>query len=50
VLHGDVQTLHSHIVDMNKLTPQIKEVIEFQRRVIVKLILKNFLSLESVVV
>jgi hypothetical protein len=36
VLHGDLQTLRSDLVDMHKLTPKIEEVMEFQRRLIVK--------------
>jgi hypothetical protein len=31
VLHGDLQTLHYDLVDMNKPSPKIKEVREFQR-------------------
>jgi hypothetical protein len=30
VLHGDLQSLHYHLVDMCKLSPKIQEVIEFQ--------------------
>jgi hypothetical protein len=29
VLHGDVQDLHSDLVDMQRLNPPIEEVIEF---------------------
>jgi hypothetical protein len=31
VLLGDLQCLHYHIVDMDKLSPRIQEVIEFQK-------------------
>jgi hypothetical protein len=29
VLHGDLQSLHYHMVDMYKLSPNIQEVMEF---------------------
>jgi hypothetical protein len=41
VLHGDLQYLHYDLVDMNKLSPQIDEVMEFPRRLNVKQILKK---------
>jgi hypothetical protein len=31
VIHGDLQGLHYHLIDMNKLFPNIQEVMEFQR-------------------
>jgi hypothetical protein len=31
VLYGDLQTSHSGLADMHKLTLEMKEVIEFQR-------------------
>jgi hypothetical protein len=37
VLHCDIQGLDYDLGDMNTLTPQIKEDIEFQRGIIVKL-------------
>jgi hypothetical protein len=37
VLHGDLQRLDYDLDDMHKLTPQIKEDIEFQRGLVVKL-------------
>jgi hypothetical protein len=40
VLHDDLQTLHSALVDMHKLY-KIEEVIEFQIRLIIKLNLKK---------
>jgi hypothetical protein len=46
VLHGDVQDLHSDMVDMHMLNPPIEEVIEFRKRLRVKLKLKNSRSLE----
>jgi hypothetical protein len=33
MLHGDLQIFHSDLVDMHKLTPQIEEVVQFQRKV-----------------
>jgi hypothetical protein len=48
VLHGDLQSLHSTLADMNTLTPHIKELMEFQNRLIGKLKLENSPSLESV--
>jgi hypothetical protein len=30
-LHGDIQTFHSDLVDMHKLTPHIEELIEFEK-------------------
>jgi hypothetical protein len=47
VLHGDQQTLHFDLTDMNKLTTKIEEVIEFQRKLSIKLNLEN-LVLNSV--
>jgi hypothetical protein len=44
LLHGDLQTLHSHMVDIYKLTPKIQEVIEFKKWLIDKLILETFLK------
>jgi hypothetical protein len=38
VLHGHLQSLNYHLVKMHKLTRKIQEVIEFQRWLIVKLI------------
>jgi hypothetical protein len=37
VLHGDTKTIHSDLVDIHKVTPHIKNLTEFQRRLIVKL-------------
>jgi hypothetical protein len=37
VLHGDLQRLHYGLGDMDRLTPQIKEDIKFQRGLVVKL-------------
>jgi hypothetical protein len=37
VIHDDLQYLHYDLVDMHKLSLQIDEVMEFQRRPIVKL-------------
>jgi hypothetical protein len=37
VLHGDLQRLDYDLDDMHTLTPQIKEDIKFQRRLIVEL-------------
>jgi hypothetical protein len=31
VLHGALQTLHYDLIDMNKLTPKIEEVIAFTK-------------------
>jgi hypothetical protein len=31
VFHGDLQTLVSNIVHMDRLAPKIKEVLEFQK-------------------
>jgi hypothetical protein len=47
VLHGDLQTLPSNIVDKHSLTLKIEEVKKFQRRLSVKQNLKKFLSLET---
>jgi hypothetical protein len=44
VLRGALQTLHSDLVDMNKLTQKIQEDMEFQRRLIVKLKLGKMLG------
>jgi hypothetical protein len=42
VLHGDLKCLHYDLVDMHKLTPKIKEVMEFQIQVIVKQFMGKF--------
>jgi hypothetical protein len=42
VLHGDIQRLDYDLGDMHTLTPQIKEDIEFQRGINVKLKPGNF--------
>jgi hypothetical protein len=47
VLHCDLQTLDYDMGDMHTLTPQIKEGIEFQRGIIVKLKPRNLVSLET---
>jgi hypothetical protein len=44
VLHGGLYPLHSDLVDMHNLTPNVKEVMEFQGGINVKLIPKNFKS------
>jgi hypothetical protein len=44
VLHGALQTLHYDFVDMNKLTPNIQEVIAFTMWLSDKQILRNVLS------
>jgi hypothetical protein len=44
VLHGDLQSFHYHLVNMNKLSSNIEEVIEFPIYLIVKLILKKILK------
>jgi hypothetical protein len=44
VLRGALQTLHSDLVDMNKVTQKIQEDMEFQRRLIVKLKLGKMLG------
>jgi hypothetical protein len=31
VIHGDLQILHYDMADINKLSPQIDEVMKFQR-------------------
>jgi hypothetical protein len=36
VLHGDLQSLYYHMVDMNELSPKIQEVMKFQRWLIAK--------------
>jgi hypothetical protein len=41
VLHSDLQCFHYHLVDMHKLSPKIQEVMEFQKWLIVKLILEK---------
>jgi hypothetical protein len=43
VLHGDLHTLHSYLADMHMPTRWIKEVTEFQIRLIIKLNWKIFL-------
>jgi hypothetical protein len=42
VLHYDLQGLYYDLGDMDTLTPQIKEDIEFQRGIDVKLKPRNF--------
>jgi hypothetical protein len=37
VLYGDLQRLNNDLGDMHTLTPRIKEYIEFQMELIVKL-------------
>jgi hypothetical protein len=49
VLHGALQTLHYDLIDMHKLTPNIQEVIAFTKWLSDKQILRNVLSLKSVV-
>jgi hypothetical protein len=44
VVHGDIQSLCYHLVDMHKLTPKIQEIMEFQKWLIIKLILEKFKS------
>jgi hypothetical protein len=44
VLHADQPCLHYDLVDMHKLSPHIDEVMEFQKWLIIKLNLKNFLK------
>jgi hypothetical protein len=44
VLHGGLYPLHSDLVDMRNLTPNVKEVMEFQGGINVKLIPENFKS------
>jgi hypothetical protein len=44
VLHDDLYPLHTDLVDKHNLTPTAEEVMEFQRGLNVKLILKKFLS------
>jgi hypothetical protein len=46
VLHGGLVPLHYDLVNMHNLTPTIKEVMEFQRGLNIKLIMENFVSLE----
>jgi hypothetical protein len=31
MLHGNLETLYSHLVDMHKLIPEIEDGIEFQK-------------------
>jgi hypothetical protein len=47
VLHGDLQCSHYQLVYIHKLTPKIKEVMEFQKWLIVKLISGKSPSLET---
>jgi hypothetical protein len=42
VLHGDLQRLDYYLGDMDTPTPKIKEDIEFQRAIIVKLLSWKF--------
>jgi hypothetical protein len=44
VIHVDQHSWHYHMVYMYKLSPKIQEVIEFQRWLIIKLILGKFSS------
>jgi hypothetical protein len=46
VLHSGLQTLFSDLVDMHRLTLIIEEVMEFQKRLIVKLNRNFFSNLE----
>jgi hypothetical protein len=41
VLHGDPKCFRYHMVGMHKLSPKIQEVIEFEKWLIVKLILEK---------
>jgi hypothetical protein len=50
VLHGDLERLKYDLGDMLTLTPQIKEDIEFQRGLVVKLNPGNFSLSENWVV
>jgi hypothetical protein len=47
VLHGDLQRFYYDLGDMHALTPQIKEYIEFQRGLIVKLNPRKFSKSEN---
>jgi hypothetical protein len=47
MLHGDLQRLDYDLGDMDILIHQIKEDIEFQRGLVIKLNLGKFLSLET---
>jgi hypothetical protein len=47
VLHGDLQRLDYHLGDMHILTLMIKEHIQFQRGINVKLNPRKFSSLET---
>jgi hypothetical protein len=47
VLYGDLQRLSYDLGDMDTLTPQIKEDIEFQRGLVVKLNPGKFFCLET---
>jgi hypothetical protein len=42
VLHGDLQGLDCDLGDLDILTPQIEEYVEFQRGLVVKLSSGNF--------
>jgi hypothetical protein len=42
VLHGDLKRLDYNLDDMNTPNPKMNEDIEFQRRLIVKLLSWNF--------
>jgi hypothetical protein len=44
VLHGDLKRLKYDLSNMHTLTHKMKEDIEFQRGINVKLILENFLK------
>jgi hypothetical protein len=48
VIHGRVYPLHSDLVNMNILTLNVEQVMEFQRGLIVKPILENFKVWKSV--
>jgi hypothetical protein len=47
MLHGDLQRLDYDLGDMDILIHQIKEDIEFQRGLVIKLNPRKFLSLET---
>jgi hypothetical protein len=43
-LHGDLQCFHYHLDDMHKIFPKIREVMKFQRWIVVKLILEKLVQ------
>jgi hypothetical protein len=47
VIHGDLQGLYYDLGDLDTLTPQIKDDIEFQKGLVVKLSSDFFSSLEN---